>query len=282
MKGAPHRGGLGAAGGGGGEMAAGRGRAGDAAAAASLASPTNATSIRMRYLKSLNMAPRPYDARGDGQDASSGVKEERRRVVQSVNDDWRVMTLLFNKLEQQKKKREDAAAAAADDGGSAAALTAKSMTPSPIAATPLSSLDLLAVTDEELSGSPSDTQPVLDVEGELRLVQSYRKRMGLVTLPSPLTFASTEDGLRDSLDPNDAVVQEKDDTDREVNGLLAAAKEITEPASPIASPLAGSSPIPSSPIPSSPSSPTVPHRRRDSGNLGGFRLSDGMKDERKS
>ena len=144
----------------------------------------------MRYLKSLNMAPRPYDARGDGQDASSGVKEERRRVVQSVNDDWRVMTLLFNRLEQQKKRREEAAvqaAAAAGDSkedGAAAALAAKPMTPSPINSTPLSSLETLAVTDEELAGSPSDSQPVLDVEGELRIVQSYRKRMGLVTLPS--------------------------------------------------------------------------------------------------
>ena len=69
----------------------------------------------------------------------------------------------------------------------------------------------------------------------------------------------------------------KDDADREVNRLLAAAKEITEPASPIASPYSGSSPIPSSP-----SSPPVAHRRRASGNLSGFHLADGMKDEKKS
>ena len=256
-----------------------------------LASPTNASSIRMRYLKSLNMAPRPYDAaRGEGVDA--GVKEEKKRVVESYNNDWVKMVRavhtphappsasppclcptsspallcvlplqmhLFRSLEEQRRRKEEEEVK--EDG------VAQPVTPSPINATPLSSVETLAVNEEELSGSPADSTPVADPTSELRIVQSYRKRMGLVTLPSPLSFSEDDAPLRDTLDPFESnALQEKDEAQDDVNGLLALGREMQDPGSPVAVPFSPSpgqpmspqpqSPQPSSPSPGSPGSPS--------------------------
>ena len=92
---------------------------------------------------------------------------------------------------------------------------------------------------------------VSDVEGELRIVQSYRKRMGLQTLPQPLSFEDSETAVRDSLDPNDAVVSEKDENEAAVNRVMALGREMAEPASPVQ--------VPYSPGPASPGAMTPPN-----------------------
>ena len=203
-----------------------------------LASPTNASSIRMRYLKSLNMAPRPYDARG-GEGAEVVNKEEKKRVAESYNNDWKVMMHLFHKLEQQRKRQQDTQGESKDDSS----LTSFSPSPSPLPPTPLSAAETHAVSDDEFA-VPDGT------EGELRIVQSYRKRMGLQTLPQPLSFEDSETAVRDSLDPNDAVVSEKDENEAAVNRVMALGREMAEPASPVQ--------VPYSPGPASPGSMTPP------------------------
>ena len=214
-----------------------------------LASPTNASSIRMRYLKSLNMAPRPYDARVEGADA--GVKEEKKRVVESYNNEWKVLHNLFQRLEEQRRRQQQQ-----DDESKDDLSISKPITPSPINATPLSSADTLAVSDDELSGAPADLTPVTDPSSELRLVQSYRKRMGLVTLPSPLSFSPTDAPLQDTLDPNEPALQEKDEAAEDVTRILALEREMTDPGSPVASPFSPAQP--GSPQPASPGSPSSP------------------------
>ena len=231
-----------------------------------LASPTNASSIRMRYLKSLNMAPRPYDARGDGSEA--GVREEKKRVVESYNAEWKQMTHLFQRLEEQRRRKEEL------DNKEEPAIT-KPITPSPINATPLSSLDTLAVSDEELAGSPSDSTPLDDPSTELGIVRSYRKRMGLVTLPSPLTFSDSDAPLQDTLDPNEPALQEKDEVADDVNGILALGREMQDPGSPVGG-VPFSPAQPSSPQPGSPGSPGSPGvaRRLSGWMLGGKEKMD--------
>ena len=207
--------------------------------------PTNASSIRMRYLKSLNMAPRPYDARG-GEGAEVVAKEEKRRVAESYNNDWKVMMHMFHKLEQQRKRQQQDAQPESKDDSTLSTFTPS---PSPLPPTPLSAAETHALTDDELA--ESDGSAVSDVEDELRIVQSYRKRMGLQTLPQPLSFEDSETAVRDSLDPNDAVVSEKDDNEAAVNRVMALGREMAEPASPVQ--------VPYSPGPASPSAMTPPN-----------------------
>ena len=243
-----------------------------------LASPTNASSIRMRYLKSLNMAPRPYDARGEGVDA--GVREEKRRVVESYNAEWKQMTHLFQRLEEQRRRKEELEQRQENKEEPA---FIKPITPSPISATPLSSPDTLAVSDEELTGSPSDSTPLDDPTSELGLVRSYRKRMGLTTLPSPLSFSDSDAPLQDTLDPNEPALQEKDEVAEDVNGILALGREMQQdPGSPVAgspfSPQQPLSPQPHSPQPASPASPASPGVAR---RLSGWMLGGKEKKERR-
>ena len=209
----------------------------------------------MRYLKSLNMAPRPYDARG-GEGAEVVAKEEKRRVAESYNNDWKVMMHLFHKLEQQRKRQQDTQTESKDDSS----LTTFTPSPSPLPPTPLSAAETHALSDDELA--ISDGAAVTDVEGELRIVQSYRKRMGLQTLPQPLSFEDSETAVRDSLDPNDAVVGEKDENEAAVNRVMALGREMAEPASPVQ--------VPYSPGPASPGAMTPPNESKVPGSPGGM------------
>ena len=214
-----------------------------------LASPNTASSIRMRYLKSLNMAPRPYDARG-GEGAEVVAKEEKRRVAESYNNDWKAMMHLFHKMEQQRKRQQDAQAESKDDSS----LITFTPSPSPLPPTPLSAAETHALSDDDLAVS-ADSSAVTDVEGELRIVQSYRKRMGLQTLPQPLSFEDSEQAVRDSLDPNDAVVSERDDGHAAVTRVMALGREMVEPASPVQAPYSPGAMTPpeGSEVPGSPS-----------------------------
>lgn len=225
----------------------------------SLASPTNASAIRMRYLKSLNLAPKPYEARSDANEAAA--REEKRRVSESYNSEWRNMLHLFHQLEQQKNGTSDVDSS-----------VPHAISPPPVA-TPLANPDAVSVHDSELENEALNGTGVSNVQGELRIVHNYRKRMGLVTLPSPLTFGENEDSLdvrvKDEHDPNDNeavdATNEDDNQQRDeaIRGLIDKVREIGSPSSPIQTgnfshsiaSTEDSSPK-SAPIPTSPHSPT--------------------------
>jgi hypothetical protein len=157
--------------------------------------------IRMRYLKTLNLAPRQWEVRSEVA-SEEKVREEKIRVADTYNREWKQMMFLFHSLEQQR----NAAATNTQNNTSpipnteekhlqrdpnefpAHAIQTRSDSTTILPTHPENAI--ANVTNPEHAQSPmyySDVESS-DDDNEVHLVKSYRRRMGLVSLPSPLAF----------------------------------------------------------------------------------------------